>query len=131
MEHNEDESMSLKRIVGEGSAKMPYELPEGYFEGLSKEMLDAVKGDALISEASKKMPYDLPEGYFEGLPGAIYDKATRRRGGFLFSLQRSSISRTAIAAGIGLLIVASGVWYLSQRPGGIEREIRNIPKSEV
>jgi len=54
----------------------PYQVPDGYFEGLAEQILARVKAETLPSvlQEAKQNPYAVPEGYFEGLPSIILNR---------------------------------------------------------
>src|SRR5947209_6251000 len=70
-------------------ATMPYEVPEGYFDGLAAAILTRIESSnrsvkdelesisPLLSGISKKMPYEIPENYFnkisEEIPVLIHE----------------------------------------------------------
>lgn len=73
-------------------AKMPYEVPEGYFNGLADTILSRIKSSdvsakeeleglsPLLSGISKAMPYSVPDNYFnkvtEDIPVLINDESS-------------------------------------------------------
>ena len=54
----------------------PYQVPNGYFEGLADQILARVKAEALppVLQEAKQNPYSVPEGYFETLPSIILNR---------------------------------------------------------
>jgi hypothetical protein len=59
-------------------ANNPYEVPQGYFEGLANNILQRVKAEeAGLSPALQQAnnnPYEVPQGYFEGLANNILQR---------------------------------------------------------
>ena len=45
-----------------------YSTPQGYFEGLTENIITAVKADHINSISSREMPFSIPAGYFDMLP---------------------------------------------------------------
>jgi hypothetical protein len=56
----------------------PYQVPQGYFEGLADNILQQVKASEVqLSPALQQAnnnPYQVPQGYFDHLPAAILDR---------------------------------------------------------
>ena len=62
---------------------LPYQVPQGYFEGLAAAILQRIKTESLdaqqevetlsplLAGLSKKMPFSVPEGYFSELSGNV------------------------------------------------------------
>lgn len=69
------ELRALKSPLADLSNEMPFEVPAGYFETLSKELYEI---NQVANEAdpnpnwSKSVPYSTPDGYFEGLTQELY-----------------------------------------------------------
>lgn len=74
-----NELESISPVVARISFVNPYQVPQGYFDGLSDEVLLKIKADnvspkeelenlsPLLSSLSKKLPYEAPAGYFSEL----------------------------------------------------------------
>ncbi|HEX6428027.1 MAG TPA: hypothetical protein VF008_10095, partial [Niastella sp.] len=54
----------------------PYQVPQGYFEGLADNILQRVKGEEANTPVLPKAdnPYQVPQGYFEGLADNILQR---------------------------------------------------------
>ena len=54
----------------------PYQVPNGYFEGLAEQILARVKAENLspVLQEAKENPYSVPQGYFEALPSIILNR---------------------------------------------------------
>ena len=69
----------LSPLLSKLSKRMPYSVPQGYFEGLEESLISSVqvsgqsareeleKLSPLLSSLNKEMPYSVPQGYFENL----------------------------------------------------------------
>jgi hypothetical protein len=77
-----DELRSLSALVEGIGRQMPYELPEGYFEGLPPlilgKVLDRIARMAIHDEPvvglSKSLTFSVPEGYFDNLASQVLDR---------------------------------------------------------
>lgn len=99
------------------SKKMPFSgLPEGYFEGLSQQILAKVKSEEAI-EWTKENPYFVPQGYFESLPqnilAAIHSSEKTKK----VTAKRIPLFRTVqLAASMALIIfVGLGVFKMNEQ----------------
>ncbi len=79
------ELLGLSPAVANLSARMPFHVPEGYFELFPERMLDLLRAEHEFEQASAKStifdtktpvsgPFMVPDGYFEGLSGNILNK---------------------------------------------------------
>jgi hypothetical protein len=67
------ELQSISPIVAGIVPVTPYEIPTGYFDNLTGQMLELIKEEktsAVLLHASKN-PYSVPDNYFENLPNQI------------------------------------------------------------
>ena len=77
-----DELRSLSALVEGIGRQMPYELPEGYFEGLPPlilgKVLDRIARMAIHDEPvvglSKSLTFSVPEGYFDNLASQVLNR---------------------------------------------------------
>lgn len=67
------ELQSISPTVAAIAPVNPYQVPEGYFEGLATQMLELTKEPefSTVLKAATINPYKIPEGYFENLPEQI------------------------------------------------------------
>jgi hypothetical protein len=79
------ELLGLSPAVANLSARMPFHVPEGYFELFPERMLDLLRAEHEFEIASSKStifdakttisgPFMVPDGYFEGLSANILNK---------------------------------------------------------
>jgi len=71
-----EELTNLKSALGNGEHPIQsFQVPEGYFEGLSGQILANVKASFMETECNipinKQEPFSVPAGYFEGLSNSI------------------------------------------------------------
>jgi hypothetical protein len=108
------------------SRTVPFEVPNGYFESLQ----DELKVKLATSELPASHPYHPPPDYFNQLPLNIIAKV--RQGEPVSSRGRTISFKLRWAAAASLLVAASLAWYLlKDRPGDLERQLADIPASEV
>ena len=73
-----DELRSLSALVEGIGRQIPYELPEGYFEGLPRKVLDRIAKmtihDGPVVDLSKSLAFSVPEGYFDNLASRVLDR---------------------------------------------------------
>jgi hypothetical protein len=74
-----NELESISPVVAKISFVNPYQVPQGYFDGISDQVMLRIKADnvsakeelenlsPLLSSLSKKVPYEAPAGYFSEL----------------------------------------------------------------
>jgi len=88
MKRNPEIGKELETIspaVANLSLRMPFCVPEGYFESLPHQILESVKNETLIGEETTEnaifdskpaflTPFSVPEGYFEGLSANILSR---------------------------------------------------------
>ncbi|MGL6268951.1 MAG: hypothetical protein ACRC2O_13555, partial [Chitinophagaceae bacterium] len=81
----EQELWELSPAVANLSARMPFQLPEGYFERFPEKMLYLMRAENEFEQGSTENtileakttisgPFMVPEGYFEGLSANILQK---------------------------------------------------------
>lgn len=80
-----NELNSISPTVAQATNLMPYQVPQGYFEGLAEMILNRIKTESLnavdelqtlsplLGGLSKKMPFEVPAGYFSELSGNVAD----------------------------------------------------------
>ena len=69
-----DELRSLSALVAGIGRRIPYELPEGYFEDLPREVLNRIAGlnqGTFASNLPKSLTFSVPEGYFDNLASQV------------------------------------------------------------
>jgi hypothetical protein len=67
-----DELRSWQSPLADMPRTIPFAVPEGYFEGLDKQVMANISADiGSPIPVPKNMPYDVPQGYFENLPAQM------------------------------------------------------------
>lgn len=75
-----EELQGLSGVLANMDKKLPFSVPEGYFEGLGSGILDKLRsgldeeGISLPGNIREKNPYTIPENYFQEFPGKLLDK---------------------------------------------------------
>ncbi len=90
-----------------------YSIPEGYFEGLSKE----IQLEVIASSFEKQQPFDIPPTYFENLPSILQNKISiQAKKVKIINFKRFSKTQLlAAAASIAILcLIGVDYWKTSQ-----------------
>ena len=78
-----NELNGISPTVAQVGTHLPYQVPQGYFEGLAAAILQRIKTESLdaqqevellsplLAGLSKKMPFSVPEGFFSELSGNV------------------------------------------------------------
>jgi len=129
-----DELAELSPLLNGISRKMPYGLPEGYFDSLSPIM------PVLLAETREKPLYTVPEGYFDGLAAEIIGKtigkadANVKQPGRVIPLGQGTRRRTwwkySAAAVVAGLILTIG-WLRLHTPAGTHRSPADVATNLV
>ncbi|TAH02370.1 MAG: hypothetical protein EAZ16_09875 [Sphingobacteriales bacterium] len=69
-----NELKELSPVVAGINPQTPYQVPVGYFEQLSAQVLNAVKEDIVSDVLSKENVFNVPAGYFEELSGVVMNR---------------------------------------------------------
>ena len=113
-----EELQQLSPLLAGISRKMPYSVPNGYFEQLGNEAPFLMQDEVLpqvLQNADKSMPYLVPNGYFENLPGIILSKVeVKKPQAKLVSFSRSWM-KYAVAAVITGLVATTGVLFFNSK----------------
>lgn len=92
--------------------RMPYPVPQGYFEGLAEQVLTRIRQEEakeelgtlspLLQQLSKKQPYSTPVGYFDRPVNLPASEQAPVRSLFSQAWIRYAVAASVIAAGIFL-----------------------------
>jgi hypothetical protein len=101
-------------LAGIGN-KMPYRVPDGYWESLEERLQsvyrpEEVPTSLLQADLRQKSVFRVPDGYFESLPQVVLQKVQPQNRVVSF-WQRSMLMRLA-AAVVVLLLISTGLLYL-------------------
>jgi adenylate kinase len=72
-----NELQEISPVVANIGNQVPYQVPQGYFDGLAglvMQRINAEAGESMELSISKDNVYQVPEGYFEGLAGNIMQR---------------------------------------------------------
>jgi len=134
MQSENDILQELENIgskLGSYPRRMPYVVPDNYFENFPIQMLTTVRLENNVKQASETNAFEVPENYFEALPTRIIasikkqEKAPSRVISFPGSIRRNI--RFAAAA-IFLLLVGGGLFWRFQQPLSLEAKLAALPK---
>ncbi|MFT4023400.1 MAG: hypothetical protein QM664_06425 [Flavihumibacter sp.] len=108
------ETGQLSPLLAGLSKKMPYQVPEGYFQ-------PEAAASPLLHRLEKKMPYQVPAGYFENFADQLLKKVTGRAtvpaGARVVSFKRN-VFRYAVAAAMTAVVATGGWLYTSKKTTG-------------
>lgn len=124
------------------SRKMPYSLPENYFEQAATELPGLIKDDSLpeiLSSAGKSMPYRVPTGYFEHLPEQVAARVAAPKARVVQMHPRRRWTQFAVAAIMAGVIVLSGVYFFKTKPidpnsqpeAWVAKKLKNVSFQEL
>jgi hypothetical protein len=115
--------------------RMPYSVPEGYFEGLAEQVLARIRQEEakeelgtlspLLQQLSKKQPYSTPVGYFDfpvNLPASEQAPV------------RSLFSRTWIRYAVAASVIAAGIFLWmgrAEQPTGNAKNVIIEVKQDI
>lgn len=114
-----------------------YTTPEGYFEGLTKNIITAVKADHIDSVSSREMPFNVPAGYFDILPAKMLQAAKNtepvKKITTHIPLGRNSFRQIRWAAAAVLLICIGfgGYETFLAQPDNTENMLASVPSNEI
>lgn len=113
-----EELETISPVLAAIPKKMPFSVPENYFQSLSGDLPPIQEKEELpvmLRQASRQLPYSVPEGYFNALAGALLKKV-QQPAGHVVSFG-SRILRYAAAAAIIGLVVLGGIFYFNGNGG--------------
>ena len=111
---SQNELSQLSPFLAGISRKMPYAVPEGYFES-TIENLSALTSDEdslVLSFISRENVYEVPLGYFANFPEQIMEKLSRREARVVPIMKRKWV-RMAVAAMVTGVLILSGITYFN------------------
>jgi hypothetical protein len=73
-----DELKQISQVVADLPARLPFEVPDGYFEQLPDKLAVIAKSadpeSGVVNETNRNLPYSVPQGYFDNLAGDILNR---------------------------------------------------------
>lgn len=136
-----DELTSLSPLLAGISRKMPFSVPDNYFDEATTSIPGLVQEEHLpevLMAAGKSMPYEVPAGYFEELPQQVLHKVAQPRGRVV-SLNRNWMRYAAAAVLIGAVTISSIVYFFSgskaepstTSESWIAKKLKNVSNQEL
>ena len=132
-----EEWETLSPVLAAIPKKMPFTVPENYFQTL--DLPDFTEPVApLLAEISRSMPYGVPAGYFENLDRNVRNRI-RKPGAPVVSMT-SRIVRYAAAAVVAGLVVTGGIFYFNgngaldptrQSEAWVAQKLEKVSNSEL
>ncbi|KYP14174.1 hypothetical protein [Flavihumibacter sp. CACIAM 22H1] len=108
-----DEISSLSPLLAGLSKKMPFRVPEGYFE---------ISAGSVLATADRIMPYQVPADYFEQFPVQVLQKIRqepRSSEARVISIKKTWLKYAVAAAVAGILAIAGWMYQqpAAEQPG--------------
>jgi hypothetical protein len=136
-----DELAALSPLLAGISRKMPFSVPESYFDEATMALPGLIREERLsevLSGASKTMPYEVPIGYFEGLPQQILNRVAKPKAKVI-SFNRNWMRYAVAAVLIGIVALSSIVYFSSgskvdpakQPEVWIAKKLKNVSNQEL
>lgn len=111
-----EELVELSPVLAGVPKKMPYAVPEDYFQS-NIEGLTAFTSESdeslVLSFIEKDMPYEVPTGYFANVPEQVLEKIASK-GAKVVPMRRKWM-RLAVAATVTGIMAVSGFFYFNNR----------------
>lgn len=134
MERNKDILNKLNSIsssLAKATAKMPYHVPEYYFDNLSDRILAKVQ----LYENEDTQPsssYHIPSGYFETFPQQVLEKAKHTEtDDIIYQPQKQKINSVITVLGTLALIFIAAYTLLHKPDSSIEAQLAGITTEEI
>lgn len=136
-----DELASLSPLLAGISRKMPFSVPENYFDQATDSLTGMVVEEYLpdvLAATNKNMLYEVPEGYFDSLPQQVLNKVIQPRGKVI-SFNRNWMRYAAAAVLVGAVAISSIVYFFSgskadpatQSESWIAKKLKNVSNQEL
>ena len=125
-----------------GDKVVPYNVPDGYFEGFADNVMAAAKAAGVfhLDDLNRQMPNSVPAGYFDSLPAQMLQSAKNagpaKKKATTIPLGRGSFRQVRWAAAAVLLVCIGLGGYVSffsggGRQNGTERMLASVPNEEI
>lgn len=125
------ELKNMGSTLGNIPKRMPYEIPENYFQEFQQKLNDELTDqNAVINSFSKEMPYESPQGYFENFPKNIINTIQKENRPQTTVIHFWTKFRLAAAAVLLIACGIAGFKYL-QYQNSIEHKFAKIPATEI
>lgn len=135
-----DELSELSPLLASIPRKMPYSVPEGYFN-TDLDPLSLVKEEkdtALLSLIERVTPYEVPFGYFEEFPEKMLRKLGKQEGKVVRMGASRRWMRFAVAAVTAGIITVSGIAYFRSgntvavdNPQWVTKQLKGVSDKEL
>jgi hypothetical protein len=121
--------------------KLPFTVPEGYFDQAAQGLSELVNEDSLpgFLQDARKMPYAVPEKYFENFPDLILRKVSPKQAKVISINSHRKWMRYAVAAMVAGIIAVSSIFYFgnksvdptSEPHEWVAKKLKNVPDKEL
>jgi hypothetical protein len=136
-----EEIAQLSPLLAGISRKMPYELPDQFFQTLDEdlELIMAEEEESVtLSLISKDMPFEVPAGYFNNLPQQVLEKLPAKDAKVIHMRSRKWM-HVAVAAMFAGVIAISGLLYFNGKkndvavdnPKWVANKLKNVSDRDL
>lgn len=135
-----EEIAELSPLLAGISRKMPYELPDQFFQTLDEDLLFIMADEeesVTLSMIKKDMPFEVPAGYFNDLPQQVLEKLPSQ-GAKVIHMSSRKWMRVAVAAIFVGVITISGLLYFNGKndvtvdnPQWVAKKLKNVSDRDL
>jgi len=137
-----DELEEIAPFLASLPKKMPFAVPQGYFNENTEGLSEWVKEESLPEFLqSRQMPFSVPDGYFENLASIILKKVSPREAKVIPISSSRKWMQYAVAAMVAGVIAVSSVLYFGNNNKPIDpasesyewvaTNLKNVPNKEL
>ena len=133
-----DELPGLSPLLASLPRKMPYSVPEDYFNLDPLPVVTEEKDTALLSLIERQTPYQVPYGYFDEFPGNMVRRLNRQEGRVVRMGAPRRWMRLAVAVVSAGIIILSGVFYFNSKnnmavdnPQWVSKQLKGVSDREL
>lgn len=109
-QHNEELSNLAPKLASIKKKEL-HKCPEGYFDGLSDEVLAKILESPVLHSLEKKELLQAPEGYFEKIDERIKSIVNSDKTAKIIPIRTTILRWTAVAASVTVLIMSSFYFF--------------------
>lgn len=129
-EHNEilKELEGMKSKLGSISRRMPYYVPDDYFENAATQILTSARAKDVTAGLADKTPFEVPNHYFDQLPLRVLENVKEKRSVKIIPLGRQI--RLAAAAML-LLLAGAGFFKIALQQNSFDKKLSALPDDAI
>lgn len=137
-----EELESLSPLLAGMSRKMPFSVPENYFDEATAGFPGMVADEQLpdfLMEVGRSMPYQVPVAYFDNLPNKLLARLSQKQPAKVVSMGSRKLMRYAVAAAIVGILAISSIFYFNGKTGTgtvaleseVAKNLKNVSTEEL